>query len=75
MYTLGHPYHGSVIGRDEDLQAATLADVRAFFDRYYRPNNALLAVVGDFDPTEARDAVLDRGRRFQLILGFSESSR
>jgi zinc protease len=38
----------------EDLSAASLDDVKAFFRRYYVPNNASLAVAGDFDPKEAR---------------------
>jgi predicted Zn-dependent peptidase len=37
-----------------DLDAATLEDARAFFDTYYAPNNAVLVVAGDFDPTAAR---------------------
>ncbi|MFL6256460.1 MAG: insulinase family protein [Pyrinomonadaceae bacterium] len=54
MYPEGHPYHWSVIGSMEDLSAAALDDVKAFFRHYYVPNNASLAVVGDFDPKEAR---------------------
>jgi zinc protease len=48
------PYAHSVIGSMEDLNAARTADVQAFFDLYYAPNNAILTVVGDFDPAEAR---------------------
>ncbi|MEX2375282.1 MAG: insulinase family protein, partial [Dehalococcoidia bacterium] len=40
-------------GDMEDLDAATLDDVQAFFDAYYSPANAALVVVGDFDPAEA----------------------
>lgn len=43
------PYERSVIGSVEDLQAATLPEVQAFFNTYYRPNNATLAIVGDID--------------------------
>jgi zinc protease len=43
------PYERSVIGSVEDLQAATLDEVQAFHDRYYKPNNATLAIVGDID--------------------------
>ncbi len=43
------PYERSVIGSVEDLEAATLAEVKAFHDTYYRPNNAVLAIVGDID--------------------------
>ncbi|MCA1621942.1 MAG: insulinase family protein, partial [Acidobacteria bacterium] len=54
MYPAGHPYHWSPIGSMEDLSAASLDDVKAFFRRYYVPNNASLVVAGDFDPKEAR---------------------
>lgn len=50
-------YAHSVIGSMEDLDAAQLEDVQAFFDAYYMPNNATLTVVGDFDPTEARSLI------------------
>jgi zinc protease len=44
-----HPYRRGVIGRVEDLRAATLDDVRAFHRTYYRPDNAALIVAGGFD--------------------------
>ena len=47
------PYAHSVIGDMRDLDAATLEDVQAFFDTYYKPNNAVLSLAGDFDPAEA----------------------
>ncbi len=50
MYPPGHPYHHPVIGSHEDLQAATLQDVKDFFAAYYVPGNASLVVAGDFDP-------------------------
>ena len=50
-----HPYHRPTIGSIEDLESATVADVRAFHALYYRPDNASLIVVGNFDP-----AALDR---------------
>jgi predicted Zn-dependent peptidase len=49
-----HPYHHSTIGSMEDLDAASLEDVAAFFRTYYAPNNAVLAVVGDVDPAQVR---------------------
>jgi zinc protease len=52
-----HPYAHPVIGSHEDLEAATLADVRDFFRTWYTPNNATLTIVGDFDPAEARTLV------------------
>jgi zinc protease len=54
MYPPEHPYHWPTIGSHADLEAATVADVRAFFERFYRPSNASLVIAGDFDPTEAR---------------------
>ncbi len=50
LYPKGHPYYGYVIGTHEDIQAAKLEDVKQFFKRYYAPNNASLAIVGDIDP-------------------------
>jgi len=54
-----HPYRRPVIGSQADLQAATLAEVQAFHATYYRPDNAVLVVVGDFDPPQF-DAWVDR---------------
>jgi zinc protease len=48
LYPQPNPYFGYVIGSHEDLQAASLEDVKAFFRTYYAPNNASLAIVGDF---------------------------
>jgi predicted Zn-dependent peptidase len=59
MYAADHPYHWPTIGSHEDLEAATVADVRAFFERFYRPSNASLVIAGDFDPADAR-ALVDR---------------
>jgi zinc protease len=50
---VAHPYKRGVIGDPENLRAATLADVVAFHDTFYRPDNAVLVVVGDFDPAQA----------------------
>jgi predicted Zn-dependent peptidase len=52
-----HPYHHSVIGSMADLDQASLDDVRAFFETFYAPNNAVLTLCGDFDPAEARRLV------------------
>ncbi|MBA4284671.1 MAG: insulinase family protein [Xanthomonadaceae bacterium] len=54
-----HPYRRPTIGSIEELDAATLDDVRAFHATYYRPDNAALVVSGDFDPAEL-DAWVDR---------------
>ena len=57
LYPAGHPYHGVVIGSHADLAAAQLGDVQQFFRQYYTPNNASLAIVGDFEPGAARKLV------------------
>ena len=54
LYPEGHPYHHPTIGSMEDLDAASLEDVAAFFRTYYAPNNAVLSIVGDVDPSLAR---------------------
>jgi zinc protease len=48
------PYHWLPIGAARDVEAASLDDVRDFFRRWYGPNNASLAIAGDFDPGQAR---------------------
>jgi predicted Zn-dependent peptidase len=53
----GHPYHHPVIGSPADLQAASVADVKQFFDTWYDPANASMVVAGDFEPRVARDLV------------------
>ncbi len=54
LYPEDHPYNWQVIGSLDDLQAATLDDVKEFFRRWYVPNNVTLTVVGDFDPVQAK---------------------
>ena len=49
-----HPFHHSLIGSMEDLDAASLDDIRSFFETFYRPENAVLTVTGDLDPAQAR---------------------
>ena len=53
LYPPDHPYHWMTIGVPDDLRAATLDDVHAFFRRYYHPRNASLAIAGDISSTEA----------------------
>jgi zinc protease len=48
-----HNFYGDL----KDIEAATLPDVQAFFKTYYAPNNAALAIAGDFDPAEAKKFV------------------
>lgn len=57
LYPEDHPYNWQVIGSLEDLQRATLADVKEFFRRWYVPNNVTLVVAGDFDPVQAKKLV------------------
>ena len=52
-----HPYKHTTIGTMKDLEAASVEDVREFYRTYYVPNNATLAIVGDFDPKEAIELV------------------
>ena len=54
LYPPEHPYHHPTIGSMEDLDAASLEDVSAFFRTWYAPNNAVLSIVGDVDPGRAR---------------------
>jgi zinc protease len=49
LYAPDHPYRWMTIGSAEDIRAARLDDVRAFFQTYYRPRNASLALAGDVD--------------------------
>ena len=53
MYPKPHPYNWSTIGSLEDLQAASLEDVKSFFRQYYVPNNTFLVVSGDFNEKQA----------------------
>ena len=54
LYPAGHPYAHDVIGTHDDLKAATLDDVKEFFQKYYTPNNLSLVIAGNFDPIEAK---------------------
>jgi zinc protease len=57
LFPQGHPYYGDVMGSHGDIQSAKLEDVRNFFKLYYAPNNASLAIVGDFNPEKAKELV------------------
>jgi zinc protease len=59
LYPAGHPYSWSTIGSMEDLSAASLEDVSAFFRRYYAPNNAVVVVAGDVDADSVHARVRD----------------
>ncbi|MEZ4317887.1 MAG: pitrilysin family protein [Myxococcota bacterium] len=57
LYPADHPYHWPVIGSLADLQAATLTDVRTFYDRWYGPNNATLVLAGDFEIEPTKELI------------------
>ncbi len=57
LYPEGHPYSWTVIGSLPDLQAATLDDVKEFYEQYYGAGNATLVIAGDIDPAETKKKV------------------
>lgn len=57
LFPKDHPYYADVIGSHEDIEAARIDDIRAFFRQYYTPNNASLTITGDIDPTQAKALV------------------
>jgi zinc protease len=59
LWPEGHPYHHPVIGSHEDLEAASVADVKQFFATWYDPANASLVLAGDFDAQQAK-ALIDK---------------
>jgi zinc protease len=54
LFPQGHPYYGDVIGSHADVEAARIADIRDFHQQYYTPNNASLAIDGDFNPVKLK---------------------
>jgi zinc protease len=56
-YPSDHPFHHSLIGSMTDLDAASLEDIAHFFSTYYTPDNAVLSIAGDFEPSEARNMI------------------
>lgn len=54
LYPEGHPYSWQVIGSLEDLQSATLSDVKEFFETWYVPNNVVLTIAGDIDVDQTK---------------------
>jgi predicted Zn-dependent peptidase len=59
LYPESNPYHHPVIGSHEDLEHASVQDVKSFFDQYYDPGNASIVVAGDIEPA----AVLEKIKR------------
>ncbi|WP_281324473.1 pitrilysin family protein [Flavobacterium sp. IMCC34518] len=54
LYPTTHPYNWEVIGSLEDLQNATIEDVKSFYNKWYVPNNVTLTIAGDFDVKQAK---------------------
>lgn len=54
LFPAGHPYHHTVIGSMQDLDAASLGDVKQWFRERYGPNNAVLVVAGDVKPRQIK---------------------
>ncbi|MCF7832967.1 MAG: insulinase family protein [Candidatus Marinimicrobia bacterium] len=57
VYPEGHPYNWQTIGVVEDINNATVPDVKAFYNEFYGPNNATLVIAGDIDPVEVKALV------------------
>jgi zinc protease len=57
LYPDDHPYSWTVIGSLDDLQSATLKDVKEFYSNYYGPNNASLVIAGDIDIKKTKELV------------------
>ncbi len=55
LFPKTHPYYADVIGSHADVEAARLNDVREFFTQYYAPNNATMAIAGDYDPATIKE--------------------
>jgi zinc protease len=54
LYPANHPYNWEVIGEMEDLKNASLDDVKAYYEKFYGPNNATLVLAGDFNPDSVK---------------------
>ena len=54
LFPKGHPYYGEVIGSHADIESARIADIRDFHQQFYTPNNASIAIAGDFDPVQLK---------------------
>ena len=55
LFPASHPYYADVIGSHADVEAARIADIRDFHQQFYTPNNASIAIAGDFNPRELRE--------------------
>lgn len=72
IFPQGHPYHHPTIGSMEDLDAATLEDVHAFYRAHYAPDRTVLTLVGDIDP---QDALARVERYFEAATPLGERTR
>ena len=54
LFPQSHPYYGNVIGSHADIEAARIADIRDFHQQFYTPNNASIAIAGDFNPEQLK---------------------
>ncbi len=78
MSYLVHPYRNPVLGWPDDLRKVGVADLRDFYDAHYRPDGAVLAIVGGVDPARALDRVeehfggLARGMSPRPVVGVNE---
>jgi len=85
LYPKDHPYNWQVIGSLEDLQNATLQDVKDFYNQWYVPNNVILTISGNFDKEQAKEWVhkyfdeIERGPEMpeleKQLVSLSESKR
>ena len=54
LFPKAHPYYADVIGSHADIEAARIADIRDFHQQFYTPNNASIAIAGDFNPAQLK---------------------
>jgi zinc protease len=57
LFPKTHPYYADVMGSHADVEAARLADLREFFTQFYAPNNATMAIAGDYDPASIKSLI------------------
>jgi len=67
MAFAAHPYGWPTIGWREDIESLSIAELEAFYRRYYAPSNATLVVVGDFDEQRALDLIEARYGGFPAV--------
>ncbi|MGA8030685.1 MAG: pitrilysin family protein [Bryobacteraceae bacterium] len=57
LFPKGHPYYADVMGSHSDIEAARLNDIRDFFRQFYTPNNATIALAGDFEAAKLKPLI------------------